>query len=116
MSDAGDDEAAPSNAELAGRVDGLESKLDLILGKLGGTEHQAHAAAQQHTEDRLDRPTNIADEIRQQLEERDRAAAASAKDQADQDWRAGVDEKLSGMTEQTPEAPLRRVEKLMGWR
>lgn len=121
MSDATDtnepgEASAPSNEELAGRVDALDSKLDTILDKLGGAKDQAHADAQQHTEDRLDRPSNIADEIRQQLAERDRQQQATAAQQADTEWRKGVDERLAGMTEKTPEAPVRWIENKMGWR
>ena len=114
--DEGTETSAPSNAELAGRVDGLESKLDMILDKLGGKKDQAHDAAQQHTEERLDRPSSVAEEIRQQLSEQRAKEEADAKQNADAEWRKGVDERLTGMAEKTPEAPLRRVEKIMGWR
>lgn len=107
---------APSNAELAGRVDGLESKLDMILDRISGTEGQAHAAAQQHTEDRLDRPSSIADEIRQQLAEQQRQQRADAEKQGTSDRLAAVESSLAGMAEKVPEAPVRRVEKVMGWR
>lgn len=108
--------AAPSNAELAARVDGLAGKLDTILDKLGGAETKARDAAQQHTEDRLDRPTGVAEEIRAQLAARDKADAAAKQAKDDQEWRASVDGRLAGMAEQAPEAPVRRVEKLLGWR
>ena len=110
------EDTAPSNAELARRVDAQDSKLDMILDKLGGAKDQAHDAAQQHTEDRLDRPSNIAEEIRQQLADQRAQADADAAKNADADWRKSVDERLAGMAEKTPEAPLRRVEKIMGWR
>jgi hypothetical protein len=105
--------AAPSNAELAARVDGLAGKLDTILDKLGGAESTAHDAAQQHTEDRLDRPTSMAEEIRAQLEERDRANAAAKQAQDDADWRASVDGRLAGMAEHAPEPPARKIERVM---
>lgn len=104
---------APSNAELAGRVDALDSKLDSILDVLKGTEGKAHAAAQQHTEDRLDAPTSVADEIRRQLEERDRKAASDAAAADQEAWKAGVTKTLGDLTEQKPEPPQRAVEKLM---
>lgn len=109
-------DGAPSNAELAQRVDGLASKLDMVLDKLGGARDQAHDAAQQHTEERLDRPSGIAEEIRAQLAARDQADAAAAKDREAADWRQSVDGKLAGMAEKTPEAPVRRIERAMGWR
>ena len=116
---ADDDQAqdtGPSNAELAGRVDGLESKLDLVLEKLGGVRSDAHAAAQQHTEERLDRPSTIAEEIRAQLDAQRAADADAASKQSSADRLAAVEERLSGMQEKTPETPPRRVEKIFGWR
>lgn len=110
------EESAPSNAELAGRVDALDSKLDMILGKLSGTRDQARAAAEERTEEHLDRPSSIAEEIRQQLAAQRARADAEERGKADIAWRKNVDERLSGMAEKTPEAPLRRVEKIMGWR
>lgn len=58
--------AAPAEGNTADRLDHLETvqaeqggKLDQILTALQGREQQAHAAAQQHTEHRLDRGTEI---------------------------------------------------------
>lgn len=110
------EDTAPGNAELAARVDGLASKIDTILDKLGGAETAAHDAAEKHTEERLDRPTGVAEEIRAQLAARDQADAAARRDKDDAEWRASVDGRLAGMAEHTPEAPVRRVEKILGWR
>lgn len=109
-------ETGPTTAELDAKVTGLESKVDLILDRLGGGERQAHAAAQQHTEDRLDRPTSIADEIRAQLDVRKAADARAASEQNAADRLAAVESAVTGMAEKVPETPVRRVEKLMGWR
>ena len=108
--------AAPSNTELAGRIDGLESKLDVLIDKLSGKEDQAHAAAEKHTEERLDRPTTIAEQIREQLAEAKAAEAAEAEKRGHADRLAAVEQKLEGMAEKTPEAPQRRIEKILGWR
>ena len=110
------EDAAPTTAELAGRVDALDSKLDMILDKISGTTSTAHDAAQQHTEDRLDRPSTIADEIRQQLAQRDAEAAAAAEKQGVTAKLADLEAKVTGMGEHRPGAPVRRVEKLWGWR
>jgi hypothetical protein len=107
---------APSTTELSGRIDAVESKLDLILDKLGGKKDEAHAAAEQHTEERLDRPSTIAEEIRAQLAKRDAEAAKAASERDQADRLAAIEARVTGMTEQVPEAPQRRVEKLMGWR
>lgn len=112
--------AEPTVAELATRQDRLEGKVDQVIGLLQGGERKAHAAAAQHEEDKLDRPTDVADEVRRQIEERDRAAAAAAAADsaaaAQQTWRQGVDKSLAALAEKPPEAPVRRVEKFLGWR
>jgi hypothetical protein len=110
------DTEAPSTAELSGRIDGLESKLDLLIDKLGGKKDDAHDAAQQHTEERLDRPSSIAEEIRAQLAAAKAAEAADAEKRGQADRLAAVEAAVTGMAEKVPEAPQRRVEKLMGWR
>jgi hypothetical protein len=114
--EAAETDTEPSTAELSGRIDGIESKLDLLIDKLGGKKDEAHDAAQQHTEERLDRPSTIAEEIRAQLAKRDADAAKAASEQSHADRLAAVEATVTGMTEQVPEAPQRRVEKLMGWR
>jgi hypothetical protein len=98
--------SGPTTAELAARQDTLDGKLDQILGILGKGESQAQGAAQDREEAKLDAPTSVADEIRRQLEDRDRA-------KADQDWKAGVDEKLATVPEQKPETPVRKIERVM---
>ena len=102
--DAGD--AAPSNAELAARVDGLAAKIDTILDKLGGGGGEGAAAEPKQ-------PASVADEIRQQLDERKRADDAKAAAEGDAAWRKNVDDRLAGMTEKTPDPPVRRVEQVM---
>ena len=108
MSEQQTEDTGPSNAELAGRVDGLESKLDLVLEKLGGVTSGAHAAAQQ--------PSTIAEEIRAQLDAQRAADAEADAKKSSADRLAAVEERLSGMQEKTPETPPRRVEKIFGWR
>jgi hypothetical protein len=107
---------APSTAELSGRIDGIESKLDLLIDKLGGKKDEAHDAAEQHTQDRLDRPSSIAEEIRAQLAAAKATEAADAEKRGQADRLAAVEAAVTGMTEHAPEPPQRRIEKMMGWR
>jgi uncharacterized protein YukE len=109
-------ETAPSNAELDAKVTALDGKIDKIIDMFSGKEGQARAAAQQRTEDRLDRPATVAEEIRQQLADAKAAEAADAEKRGSADRLAALEAKVTGMTEQTPEAPVRRVEKFLGWR
>jgi predicted metal-dependent hydrolase len=122
MSTAADDDAAaaetdaPTTTELASRIDGINAKLDAVIGRLGGARDQAHAAAEQHTEERLDRPTSIAEEIRQQLDAQKAADEKAAAERGQADRLAAVEQRIAGMAEQTPQPPQRRVEKFLGWR
>ena len=116
MPDDDTEDTGPTTAELAARIDAQDSKLDTILDKLGGITGQAHAAAQQHTEDRLDRPSTIAEEIRAQLEAQRTADEAAAEKRGSAERLAAMEERLAGMQEKIPETPPRRVEKILGWR
>ena len=110
------EESAPTTAELDAKVNALDSKLDRIIDMFGGAEGKAHDAAQQHTEERLDRPSTVAEEIRAQLAEQRAREQADAKGREDADWRRSVDERISGMAENVPETPVRWIENKMGWR
>ena len=79
-------EDQPTIAELAQRQERTEGKLDKILGILGdkGEHTQAHADAQDHVQDRLDRPGRIQDEMRQAVRDvRAEEAAEEARRQHD---------------------------------
>jgi len=106
-------DAGPTVAEVAERQNSLEAKVDKILDVLGSKKDDAHAAAEQHTEDRLDRPSTIAEQVRQQLEEEKAREAADAEKRGDKERLAAVEAKVTGMAEATPESPVRRVERFM---
>lgn len=106
----------PTLAELAARQDTLDGKLDQILTALGKGERGAQGKAQEARTAELDAPTNIAEEIRAQFAERDRRESASKSATELAEWRKSVDSALTGMREQQPEPPARRIEKVMGWR
>lgn len=113
-------QGGPTVAEVAKRQDNLEGKVDRILGLLEGGEHKAHDAAAAHERAKLDAPSDVAGEVRKQLDERDKAqqqtAAADQAAAADKEWRTGVDTALAELREKPPEAPVRRVERFAGWR
>jgi hypothetical protein len=102
------EDAAPSNAELEQRVSGVESKLDLILEKLSGSSSCAAPSS-----DPPAGPGSIAEQIRAQLAERDKAAASKADADAAEHRIKTVEERLEGMAERTPQPPERRVERMM---
>ena len=102
----GTTDTAPTNAELDAKVTALDAKIDTILSKLGGGGGEGAAAEPKQ-------PASVADEIRQQLDERKRADDAAKAAEGDAAWRKNVDDRLAGMTEKTPEPPQTRRERFM---
>jgi outer membrane murein-binding lipoprotein Lpp len=95
---------APSAAELDSKVDGLTEKVDALISSL-------HGGAQRGTQARLDAPGNIAQQVQEELDRRDRRA--KAEDVAGQV--GTLKETVAKLTEKTPEPPARRIERIMGW-
>jgi uncharacterized protein YceH (UPF0502 family) len=102
-------EAPPASADLDARVGRLETMISELKDAVTGGGGQGSETAPEP-------PQNVAEEIRRQIEERDRKAAAAADDQAKTDRLGALETRLAELTEHAPEPPPRRVEKLMGWR
>ena len=103
-------EAPPAESGVEQRVDSLESKVDKILGILSGQAGDAGDAGDEP------QPTNIAHEIRAQLDERDAKARAEAAEQGKADRLAAAEARIAELSEKPPEPMPRRVERIMGWR
>lgn len=82
------------------------SKIDQILGILGKKEDQVHAAAQDHTEERLDRSSSIAEQVRRAVE----AVDAEKTRKAEADAHAAEHQALKEARERPPR------ETAQGWR
>ena len=93
----------------AARLAQLEAQLAQLTGQL-------HQGSQTVVQDRLDAPGATADEVRRQLEERDRQRAAEQDKATLTGQVADLAAKVKEMAEKPPEPPVRRVEKFMGWR
>ena len=93
--------------------DSLSEKLDKILGIVGvGGGRDDEPTGQ---DGQPGGGTNIAHEIRQQLDERDAAAARKAEDDGLKSTVGELQAKLSELAEKPPAPMPRRVERLMGW-
>jgi hypothetical protein len=105
-----DDEetAPPADDGLDQRVGALEGKIDQILGIISGGDKPAEPEVKGGG-------TNVAHEIRQQLDERDAAARKKAEEDGIKGELGEVKAKLSELTEQPPAPMPRRIEKFMGW-
>jgi hypothetical protein len=92
-------ETGPTTTELAERQDKLDGKLDQILSVIGGRKPDTAP------EGKVDPPSTVAEEIRQQLEARDRKAADDAAKADHDSWKTSVEERLAGMAEKPPGEP-----------
>lgn len=90
-----------------GRVGALEGKVDQILGLLqrGTGQGPAPAAAPAG-------PVSIAEEVRSQIDEARQREAAQQEGSALAARIGALEEKITGMAEQTPVTPPRRIEKM----
>lgn len=112
---AGDQDGSGALDERVGKLEAgqetLSGKLDAILDRLGGGQDGKPAGP----------PApeggggNVAAEIRQQLEERDRKARAEADSKSTADRLAAAETKLAELAEKPPQAMPRAVERIMGW-
>jgi hypothetical protein len=112
------DPAPAPDAGLDQRVESLEhgqeslgQKLDRILGLMSGPGDDDPGDGGQPAG-----APNIAHEIRQQLDERDRKAKADAEAASLKDQLGAVTAKVTELAEKPPAPMPRRVEKIMGWR
>jgi hypothetical protein len=109
------DAAGPTDTEritaLEAKTDSIGDKLDAVLAAVSGkTPASSDGAGDGGGQAQ---PQDAAAEVRRQLEERDRKAAAD-KAQADADaWKTGVDASLAELREKPPQEPVRRVEQAM---
>jgi hypothetical protein len=102
----GGGEGTPTVAELAQRVNSMDSKLDTLISSL-------HGKAADHTEARLDRNSSIADQVQAELA---KAREHEAKEKAARDAKADSDDlkaRVAALAEKSPAAPVRRVTRLM---
>ena len=99
--------AAP---ELEQRVTTIEEKIDKILG-LVSSNSPAHAEAEKATQERLDAPGSVAEEVERELARRDEA---TKREQREAEF-GQVKETVAKLTEKRPMSPPRKVEQIMGY-
>jgi hypothetical protein len=92
-------------AAVAATVDKLAEKVELVIGAL-------HKDAGSTTDERLGASTSVAEQVQEELARRDEATKRA---EAERDL-GNIKETITKLTEKVPEQPVRRVERLMGWR
>jgi hypothetical protein len=93
-------------AAVEDRMDRLERKLDELLSA-------GHAKAASHEETKLGRPTEVQDMVRMELEKAQAEKDAAAEKDAEKTERQSIAQRLAALTEQRPEAPQPRRQRLM---
>jgi hypothetical protein len=99
---------------LAERQNRVEGKLDQLLNMVtGGGKLVSHGQAQQDTEDRLDRPSSVAEQVRAELAkaEQDRASRSAAEDEKAEREQMKAD--LAALREKPPAPPQPRRQRVM---
>ena len=91
--------------------DSLTAKIDDILGILKGSGGDGDGDGGH--EEQATGGTNIAHEIRAQLDDAERKRAAQERDKAHGDRLAGLEAKITEMSEKPPEAPVKRSTRMM---
>jgi hypothetical protein len=104
---------AETEPDLTGRVESLETGQSKILGKLDELIGGGHAKAEAHEERRLDRPSTIEEQVRAELDRKDREARTAAEKDAEKSERDTMRETLAKLTEAAPVQPQPRRQRVM---
>ena len=97
------------------RLDRLEQRVETIADAVNRLLPGSRGEAQQRTEDRLDRPTDVQTAVRAELDRRDRAAAEAAAAETEQNERRSLQEQIARLQEQPPQPPVPRRTRILGW-
>lgn len=102
-----------ADGDLTDRVERLETSQSTILGKLDELLGRTHKAAAEHTEQRLDRPSSVEEQVRAELDRKDRERADAADKQAQAKERETLAQRLAKLEEKPPQAPQPRRQRVM---
>jgi hypothetical protein len=97
------------------RLDRLEDKVGKLAEAVAALVPGTHAEAQDHTEDRLDRPSSVEEQVAHALAQ---ARADDAKHEREAALHGDVQtvkDDLAKLREKPPAAPVPRRERLLGW-
>lgn len=113
--DESQDSADQRIASLEAGQSSLEGKVDKILGIISGQHGTGEGDGGGH-DDQPSGGTNVAEEIRAQLDARDAKNAADADEKSKSDRLAAAEAKIAELAEKPPAPMPRRSERIMGWR
>jgi hypothetical protein len=97
------------------RQDRVEHRLDRIEAALARLVPKSRADSEARVESRLDRPTDVQEQVRAELARaEEEQAAARAEEQAKAETET-VSQRLAKLEETPPAPPVRRATRALGW-
>jgi hypothetical protein len=100
------DDNAPSTAQLETRIDGMDAKLDQLLAA-------GHAKAEDHVEQRLDRPATVEEQVRAELARAREQDATERQAEQEKSEFQEMKDRLAKLGEVRPAAPQPKRERVM---
>lgn len=107
--------AEPPDGSTSERLGRVEAAVERIENALSRVLPGSHAEAQERTEERLDRPSSIEEQVRAELEKRDRQAAEQAAAEKEKADKETVAQRLARLEETPPAPPRLKRTALLGW-
>lgn len=102
----------PNTAERLTAVEHAVDRVEQLVSQLVPT---SHAAAQERTEQRLDRGSSVAEQVRAELARAREDDAAAAAADSERDERRQVQTRLARLEERPPAPPRLARTRLLGW-
>ena len=102
----------PNTAERLTAVEHAVDRVEQLVSQLVPT---SHAAAQERTEQRLDRGSSVAEQVRSELSRAREDDAAAAAADSERDERRQVQTRLARLEERPPAPPRLARTRLLGW-
>ena len=99
--------------ERLNRLEGAVTRIEGMLTRLVPTGTRADS--QQRVERHLDRGSSIEEQVRAELDRRDKAAADQAAQKEAADSARQVQERIAALEERPPAPPVKRATKALGW-
>lgn len=97
------------------RIGRVESKLDHLAEMVAKIVPGSHAEAEERTEARLDRGSNVEEMVKAELARAEKAKADQAAAEAEQSEQQSIRDQLAKLQEKPPAPPRMRRTVLLGW-
>lgn len=102
-------------AEQRGLLEQISSAVQGLTGTGGKLTPASHTEAQQRTEDRLDRPSSVQEQVRAELARAQAERQAEADKDAAKSEREQMLERMARLEEKAPRPPVPWRTRMLGW-